>query len=371
MMDIVLAIAGAVLAGALLYLLFWPMWVRPVAWSPSRNPGWTGVFAPLSWPTFQWIETGIGPEDVVRDRDGFLLTGLADGRIVRVDPATGRGQDIARTGGRPLGVILDAAGELFTADPDRGLLHVAMDGTVTLLTDSVDGTPIGFADGIDVDRDGVLWFSDMSTRYPHDLHMDYWEGRASGRLLTYDRRSGVTSVRASDLHYPNGVALGPGGQYIVVCEMIRARLVRIWLDGPRAGERETFADGFPAYLDNIFFDAGMNLFWVALVGERQPQFDRWARFPLIRRSWARIPGARIPHPMPWYRSRTGYSGAVVAVDTDGKVCACLRDAANAFGAITSVHRFGDSLYLGSIAMPAVARVPLAGVDTGRPLPGPE
>ena len=56
-----------------------------------------------------------GPEDVVIDADGHLYTGLGDGRILR-SPRGGPPTVVADTGGRPLGVEVDADGGLVVCD---------------------------------------------------------------------------------------------------------------------------------------------------------------------------------------------------------------------------------------------------------------
>ena len=67
--------------------------------------------------------------EVVLDTTGNLYTGLEDGRIVRVPVAGGKPEVVADTGGRPLGMKLDAAGNLVVADALRGLLSVASSKT--------------------------------------------------------------------------------------------------------------------------------------------------------------------------------------------------------------------------------------------------
>jgi hypothetical protein len=53
--------------------------------------------------TYRLIDLpGQGPEDVVVDGNGFVLTGLNDGRILRVDADTGRVEVLVSTDGRPL-----------------------------------------------------------------------------------------------------------------------------------------------------------------------------------------------------------------------------------------------------------------------------
>jgi sugar lactone lactonase YvrE len=353
------AACAALALGIAAYLLFWPAWVDPVAWTPSPDPGWTGRFARDSAPSptdFATVEVGRGPEDVAMGPDGMLYTGLADGRIVRFARDGGGATEVAQTGGRPLGLQFDHADELIVADAERGLLRVGRDGTVQLLTNRAAGVPVGFADDLDVAAGGTILFSDMSTRFPNDLHMDYWEGRASGRLLSYNPATGVTAVVADSLRYPNGVAIGPGERYVLVCEMIDARIERIWLRGPRAGTRDVFAAGFPAYLDNISYD-GAGTFWVALVGSRRTDFERFAQHPFLRRVMTRVPHLAIPHPFPWLRSGR-VDGCVAAVDTSGAVVATRCDASGHYGAMTSANVYGGTLFVGSISMTAVARISL-------------
>jgi len=55
---------------------------------------------------------------------------------------------------------MDAAGNLIIADAYRGLLSVTPDGSVTVLTDEMDGTLILYADDLDIAAGGVIYFSD-------------------------------------------------------------------------------------------------------------------------------------------------------------------------------------------------------------------
>ncbi len=340
------------------YLAFWPTWVQPVAWTPAPNPGWTGVYAgELHVEDLHRIDTGHGPEDVALGPDGFLYTGLQDGRIVRFRPDGGGLEDVAQTDGRPLGLGFDAGGDLIVADPKRGLLRVTLAGEVSVLTDVADRKPIWFADDLDIAADGTIWFSDVTTRYPDDMHMDFWEGRATGRLLTFDPASGETVVRADSLHYPNGVALGPGERYVLVCETIAARITRLWITGPRAGEREIFLSGLPGCVDNLSYN-GAGLFWVALVGNRDADFERHASRPRFRQALTRIPRAKIPHPSPWIHGGPSDWG-VIAVDTTGSVRACFHGAAGTYGAATSVNQVGSDLFIGSLLMTSVGRISLS------------
>jgi sugar lactone lactonase YvrE len=113
-------IAVLVVAGLATYLLGWPVAIDPVAWQPTPNPRLTGPLAqsqPFTGLRRLVPDLGKGPEAVPHGPDGFLYTGLQDGRIVRFRPdGAGGAELVAQTGGRPLGLRFDAHGHLVVAD---------------------------------------------------------------------------------------------------------------------------------------------------------------------------------------------------------------------------------------------------------------
>lgn len=346
-------IAAAALAG---YFLFWPVPIRPVAYTALPNPGKTGRYAVNdNLRGLTQIATGLGPapEDIAQGPDGFLYTGLDDGRIVRFHADGGTIQTVAHTRGRPLGLKFDAAGNLIVADAARGLLELLPGGAVRLLTDSVDDERLRFPNDLDIASDGVIWFSDTSRRFDqHEWMNDFLEGRPSGRLLTFDPRTGRTVVRLDNLAFANGVALGPGEQYVLVAETTAARITRLWLKGPNSGRRDIFLDALPAYPDNLSYN-GRGVFWIALPNPRVPLLDALAPWPWLRKVLARIPQS-------WRDRFTRVSyGWVIGVDTEGRVVRNLQDPSGAYGFVTSAHEFGGVLYLGSLAMNSVGKFPIA------------
>jgi sugar lactone lactonase YvrE len=74
-----------------------------------------------------------------------------------------------------LGFDFDAAGHLIAADAMKGLLSVAPDGKVTVLTDQVAGDPIRYADAVVVARNGKIYFSDASGRFAPAEHGGTYE----------------------------------------------------------------------------------------------------------------------------------------------------------------------------------------------------
>lgn len=349
-LAIVVAIA---LVGMGAYLLFWPVPIAPIAWTPSPNPGQTGAFAKNDGFRSLRIlisEAGLGPEDVTRGADGFYYTGLQDGRILRFRAESdGKTELFVNTGGRPLGMQFDAQGNLIVADAFKGLISISPDRHITILTDSVAGERMLFPDDLDIARDGVIWFTDASQRFDqHHWILDFWEGQPTGRLLSYDPKTKQTTVRMDGIRFANGVALGPDDAFVLVNETIAARILRLWLKGPNAGRTDVFINGLPAYPDNLSYN-GQGIFWVALPAPRIELLDDIAGRPFLRKILLRMPESLVgvePATIGW----------IIGVDAGGNVRHNLRDETGEYANITSVNQFDGRLLLGSIMMKSVGRI---------------
>lgn len=117
------------------------------------------------------------PEDTAVDSQGRVYAGLADGRVVRLD-ASGKVETFVDTGGRPLGMDFDAAGNLILADAWKGLLRIDPQGKVETLATEADGVPFAFTDDLDIASDGRIYFSDASSKFHQpDYILDLLEAR--------------------------------------------------------------------------------------------------------------------------------------------------------------------------------------------------
>ena len=109
-------ITAIVLGALVLYVLFWPVPIRPGFWEPQAIPALKGSYKPntaLQEVNYITVPDGTGPEDIVFDAEGRVYTGLEDGRIVRYALDGTQEGYFADTGGRPLGIRCPG-------EPDRG-----------------------------------------------------------------------------------------------------------------------------------------------------------------------------------------------------------------------------------------------------------
>lgn len=351
-----LLLIGAVILAALAYLFFWPVPIEPVAWTPLPAPKLEGPYAvndALSKAERLGVDTGIGPEDVAVDAQGQIYVGYADGRLVRFDADGGNAQTLVNTGGRPLGLDFDARGNLIVADGIRGLLSVAPDGQLKVLTTEAEGASFKFVDDVEVAGDGMIYFSDASSKFGYLPYVgldDILEHGGHGRLLKYDPTTQKTTVLLAGLQFANGVAIAPDDSFLLVNQTGSYNILRYWLKGNKSGSFDVFVDNLPGLPDGISGDDRGN-FWLAIFMPRDAQIDSMAGKPWLRKLALRLPMALQPKPV--------HHGFVLGLDANGKVLHNLQDAsAEAFAPITSAEPYGEYLYLGSLTAPAFARLPL-------------
>ncbi|WP_369382483.1 SMP-30/gluconolactonase/LRE family protein [Streptomyces sp. cg36] len=294
-----------------------------------------------------------GPEDVVFDGLGRVLTGVGDGRLLRIELPRTPGSaatvhEVGRTAGRPLGLEALPDGRLLVCDARRGLLRIDPDGTsaAEVLADSVAGTPLRFCSNAVAASDGTVYFTVSSRRYGLEHWLsDIVEHRPTG-LLARLVPGGEPEVLLDELHFANGVALAPDESYLVVAETGARRLTRRWLTGPGAGGHDTFADDLPGFPDNMS-RTPRGGFWVALASPRNPALEWLHRAaPPVRRATATAT-RHLPDLPP-------RAARVLEVDTRGRVVRRLRGAGERYRMATGVAEHAGRLVLGSLAEGAVA-----------------
>jgi sugar lactone lactonase YvrE len=321
--------------------------IDPVVWQPppvrERAPGALS----RSYKLRVISVPGEGPEDVVLDAEGAIITGVADGRILRISEE-GRGiVTVANTHGRPLGIELLPDGRLLVCDARRGLLAVDVRaGTVTALVSEVNGSALRFCNNAAVARDGTIYFSDSSRRFG----IDHWraevmEHSGTGRLFRLTP-AGQVELLLDGLEFANGVALATDESFVCVAETGAYRVRRLWLSGARAGQSELLIDNLGGFPDNISTGSD-GLIWIALAGPRNKLLDfLHPRAPLLRKlAWA-LPEVLQPQPV-----RVVW---LLAVDAAGQVVHDVSYPGHSYHMVTGVREVGGVLYLGSLVESAVA-----------------
>lgn len=350
--------AGLVCLGVI-YLLTWPIPIEPLAWQAPPNPGYAGVFEQNNrLAGLQALDIGKhqGPEDIALDSTGRIYAATHEGHIVRLRPDGSNPEIWAATGGRPLGIDFDAQGRLIVADAYRGLLMVSRDGKVTELATVANGIPIKYADDVDVAANGLIYFSDASTKFGAREYggtytaslLDIMEHGGHGRLLVYDPANGRARTLLTGLNFANGVAVAHDQASVLVNETGSYRVLRYWIKGPRQGQSEPVIEALPGFPDNL--STGMNgRYWVALIAPRNDLLDALADKPFIRKMIQRLPA--------FLRPKAAHYGHVIALNQNGQVILDMQDPTGEYPKTTGVTETPDFLYIGSLTAPEMRRLP--------------
>ena len=287
-----------------------------------------------------------GPEDIAVDNNGTVYTGLEDGRIVKISP-DGEVVTFAETGGRPLGLQWGPSGDLIVADGVRGLLTVNLEGKVTVLVPRAETVPLEMADDLDVSSSGLIYFSDATGS---EVGMDYYQDlmihRPLGRLLRFNYYTDDLEVLLTGLYFANGVALSPDEDFVLVSEMSEYRITRLWLKGPRVGDRDVFADNLPGFPDGISGDGDGN-YWVAMVSPRMWFVDNI----VLPNLWLR---KLLMHLPTWTRLKGASYALIIRLNSEGEIVESLHDpSGKSLSGITNVIERDGKLYIGTLEGDAV------------------
>ncbi len=340
----------AIVAAFLIYLLLWPVPIDPVAWEAPVDAGLVDPFEPNDrLRKARLIDLGShqGPEDIAEGGDGLIYTATNGGQVIRFDATGNHIEVFAETGGRPLGLEFDSDGNLLVANAYLGLQRISPDGTVEVLSDEYEGKPILYADDVAVANNGMVYFSDASSKfgamktggsYEASL-MDLMEHGGHGRIYRYDPTTGETSIILDGLNFANGVAISGDQQYLMINETGSYRVLRHWLEGPDAGDTEIAIDNLPGFPDNI--NNGLNgRFWVGLIAPRNKLLDDMSGKPWLRKLVQRLPASVRPKAVP--------SSHVIAINADGEVLMNLQDTSARMPALTGVFESRNTLWLSSL-----------------------
>lgn len=319
--------------------------IRPERWTPPADPGLAGRWSPTAGldDVERWSVPGRAPEDVAVDAEGRVLTGLADGRLVRFDAAGGGPEVVADLGGgQVLGVEVMPDGRVLCCHADRGLVAVDPEGgrPEVLLTE-VEGRPLVLTNNAAVQADGTILFTESSRRFTlADYELDLMEQSATGSLWRLDTSSGEVDRLHAGLAFANGVTLAADEGFAVVAETGRYALHRVTLTGPSAGRTEPFGATLPGHPDNVSTGPDGTI-WCAVPSLRVAALDRiLPRAPVIRRVAAALPER--------LRPSAKAIALVVGLDEHGEVTDVLAGHDADYPLITGVREHGGWLYLSSL-----------------------
>jgi len=385
------SVVGIVLVGAIAFFLgtdplkmsmgsgqkeFQPQYVAPPSVDPFK--GFPRDDAnKLQDAEIKWRGQFFGPESLTFDPQGRgPYTGVSDGRVLRYDgpelgwttfayTSTNRSEVCAPKSpvapnlafehvcGRPLGLRFNKkTGDLWIADAYFGIMKVGPEGgQAEVVLSEIDGKPLMFTNDLDFDEEGVLYFTDSSTKWQRKVFLlSILEGDVTGRFIKFNPDTKEIKVLIDNLGFPNGVAISKDGSFVLVAETLKSRMHRYWVKGEKAGTNDVFVD-LPGWPDNVRCNEAGD-FWVAIHSRRMKTQEFLNTQPWLRALIVRLP---IPTKIVYGILIGKPHGMVVRVGVDGKVQEVLEDQeGKVVKLVSEVEEHDGKLYLGSVLMPHVA-----------------
>ncbi|KAL3637172.1 hypothetical protein CASFOL_019471 [Castilleja foliolosa] len=340
----------------------------------------TGIFTPPQVPGSHnvlhasdriHIPGAVGPESLVFDPSGGgPYTGVADGRILKWDGGdwvefavtssqrgfvfvaiqSGNGAHMRKA----IGLTLPyKTSDLYIADAYLGLQVVGPKGGIASpVVTEVEGQRLRFTNDMDIDEDkNVIYFTDTSTEFyrrqfiPSVLTLD-----KTGKLMKFDISTKQVTILLRGLTFPNGVSLSKDRSFLLVAETTTRKILRFWLQGPKNGQHDTFAE-LPGFPDNIRRNPDGE-FWVAL-HSKAGLLSKWAS------SWSWLGKMILKLPLDFKKLHYFLVGGrphatAVKLSNKGEILRVLEDVnGTTLRFISEIEERNGKLWIGSVLVPYV------------------
>ncbi len=190
------------------------------------------------------------PECLNFGPDGGCYAGGEDGQVYRLR-FDAPPEVYARTAGGVGGVCLDGTGNLYDCNYGRATVHrVTPSGTVSVYSQGTVGAPATEPNYAVFGADGWLFYSDSGSYY-----------RPNGRLYGVSPSGETRLIFGGHLHYPNGLAIDPSGQWLYMIQSTAPNIIRFPMQGGGAlGEPEIFLKLRGVVPDGMAFAASGTLY---------------------------------------------------------------------------------------------------------------
>lgn len=219
------------------------------------------------------------PEGPVLLPDGSWVIAEMNRGLISSISADGKDRrEIAHTG-RPNGIALGKDKNLWVAESRfPALLKVSMNGEVTSLSTGGADLPFLWPNDLCFGPDGSIYMTDsgilleaMEGSKPPSAA---YEQKIDGRLFRIDPQTGTCELLDRGLLFANGLAFGPGAEWLYVGETLTGNIYRYEISAGRVnGERQLFGNvmikppaehGRVAGPDGMAFDVEGNLYVAVL-----------------------------------------------------------------------------------------------------------
>ena len=202
------------------------------------------------------------------DHRCLVWSDIPSNRMMRWDEQTGTVTVFREPSNNANGNTRDGEGRLVTCEHlTRRVVRTEHDGSITVLADQVDGSPLNAPNDVVVAADGSVWFTDPG----YGSMSDYEGRRARLELPTavyrIDPGSHELHPVVTDLERPNGLCFAPDESRLYVVDSGGApRSIHVYpVTAGEVGAGRRLVDNTPGGADGIRCDSEGNV-WAAMSG---------------------------------------------------------------------------------------------------------
>jgi len=178
-------------------------------------------------------------------------------------------------------------------------------------------------------------------------------GDNSGRLIKYEPKNEQVNVLLNNLTFANGVALSENGNFILISETTKCRILRYWLETSKAGTLEVFAN-LPGFPDNIK-RSPRGGFWVGINSRRENFIEWMLSYPWIGKGLVMLP-LDITKIYSYLAKVKGNTGLAIRLSEEGEVLEIFEDHRSGNRrSISEVEERDGVLWVGSVDAPYVIK----------------
>ncbi len=309
--------------------------MEPIGYESDRIPetlsDWNNLLAQRSDLLLNGLI--VGPESMA-EKNEFIYTGLADGRLVEIDKNSLKIRDITRFGtkndcsicfvlifiliilksnfylvpnvfwrltecGRPLGLRFHKDQYLYVLDAFEGLFRInSTTGQKEFIDFDIEDKLKGIYNDFVFDPIlNVVYITVSSTKWhldrvPYSI-LDYED---SGHVFALDLNTKKTLQLRTGFRFTNGIEITKDNKYLLISETVMFKIHKISLQNVHKAikqiadnEMEVFAEDLPGEPDNIRLDPNGDV-WVGIFlvrNEGKTLRDYLSNWPFLRKAFSR------------------------------------------------------------------------------------